>query len=40
MIEFFEISPLSGADKHPDFQVTISFHFDATDVDFAHVESE
>jgi len=40
MPEFFEKSPLSGAGKHPDFQVTSCHHFDSTDVDFAYIESE
>jgi len=33
-------SPLSGAGKHPDFQVTLCLHFDSTDVNFAYIESE
>jgi len=33
-------SPLSGAVKHPDFQVTSCHHFDTTNVDFAYIESE
>jgi hypothetical protein len=40
MIEFFEISPLLGAKKHPDFQVTLCLHFVTTNVDFAYIESE
>jgi len=40
MPEFFEKSPLSGAGKHPDFQVTYSYHFISTNVDFAYIESE
>ncbi len=38
--EFFKKSPLSGAIKHPDFQVTSCHHFDTTNVDFAYIESE
>jgi hypothetical protein len=37
---FFEKSHLSGAGKHPDFQVTSCHHFDTTNVDFACIESE
>jgi hypothetical protein len=40
MPEFFEMSPLSGAGKHPDFQVTLCHHFVTTNVDFAYIESE
>ena len=40
MIEFFEKSPLSGAGKRPDFQVTSCHRFDTTNVNFAYVESE
>jgi hypothetical protein len=40
MPEFFEKSTLSGAGKHPDFQVTSCHHFDTTNVDFAYIESE
>ncbi len=32
MAEFFEMSPLSRAKKHPNFQVTFCLHFDTTDV--------
>ncbi len=39
MPEFFEKSPLSGTEKHPDFQVTSCHHFDSTNVDFAYIES-
>ncbi len=38
--EFFEKSPLSGAGKHHNFQVTLCHHFDTTNVDFAQIESE
>jgi hypothetical protein len=38
--EFFEKSPLSEAEKHPDFQVTSCHHFDTTNVDFTYIESE
>ncbi len=37
---FFEKSHLSGAGKHPDFQVTSCLHFVTTNVDFAYIESE
>ena len=40
MAEFFENSPLSGAGKHPDFQVTLCLQNDTTNVDFAYIESE
>jgi len=40
MLEFFKKSPLSGAGKHPDFQVTSCLHFDTTYVDFAYIKSE
>ena len=40
MSEFFEISPLSGAKKHPDFQVTSCHHFVTTNPNFAYIESE
>ena len=40
MSEFFEKSPLSGAGKHPDFQVTSCYHFVSTNVDFAYIKSE
>jgi hypothetical protein len=33
-------SPLSEAEKHPDFQVTSCHHFVTTNVDFAYIESE
>jgi hypothetical protein len=38
--EFFEKSPLSGAGKHPDFQVTSFLHFVTTNVNFAYIESK
>jgi hypothetical protein len=38
--EFFEKSPLSGAKKHPNYQVTSCHHFDTTNVDFAYIKSE
>ncbi len=38
--EFFEKSPLSGAEKSPDFQVTLCLQNDTTNVDFAYIESE
>ena len=40
MPEFFEKSPLSGAGKHPDFQVTSCYHFVTTNPNFAYIESE
>ena len=40
MPEFFEKPFLSGAGKHPDFQVTSCRHFDTTNVNFAYIESE
>ena len=40
MSEFLEKLPLSGAEKHPYFQVTSCLHNDTTDVVFAYVESE
>jgi hypothetical protein len=40
MPEFFKKSPLPGAKKHLDFQVTSCHHFVTTNVDFAYVESE
>jgi len=40
MSEFFEKSLLSGAGKHPDFQVTLCLHFVTTNVDFAYIKSE
>ncbi len=38
--EFFENSPLSEAEKHPDFQVTSCHHFDTINDDFAYIKSE
>jgi len=40
MPEFFEKSPLLGAEKYPDFQVTLCLRNDTTNVDFAYIESE
>jgi len=40
MSEFFEMSPLSGAEKYPDFQVTSCLQNVSTNVDFAFIESE
>jgi len=34
------MSPLSGAEKHPDFQVTLCLRNVSTHVDFAYIESE
>jgi len=38
--EFFENSPLSEAEKHPDFQVTLCIQNVTTNTDFAYIESE
>jgi len=38
--EFFKKSPLSGAEKHSDFTVTLCLQNVTTDVDFAYIESE
>ena len=38
--EFYKNPPLSGAKKHPDFQVTRCLRFVTTNVDFAYIESE
>ncbi len=38
--EFFKKSPLSGAEKYPDFQVTSCLRFVTTNVNFAYIESE
>jgi hypothetical protein len=40
MPDFFEKPPLSGPEKHTDFEVTSCLHFDTTNVDFAYIESE
>ena len=40
MPEFFEKSPLSGAGKHRDFQVTSCHQNVTTNVNFAYIESE
>jgi hypothetical protein len=40
MPEFFGKLPLSGAEKHPDFQVTSCLQNVSTNVDFAYIESE
>jgi len=40
MPEFFEKSPLSGSEKYPNFQVTSSYYFVTTNVDFVYIESE
>jgi len=40
MPEFFENSPLSKAEKHPDFQVTQCHQNVSTKVDFAYIKSE
>jgi len=38
--EFFKKSPLSGAEKHPDFQVTSCHQNDTTNTNFASIKSE
>jgi hypothetical protein len=38
--EFFTTSPLSGAEKHLNFQVTSCHYFVTTNVDFACIKSE
>jgi hypothetical protein len=38
--EFFKKSPLSKAEKHPDFQVTSCHQNVSTNVDFAYIKSE
>jgi hypothetical protein len=38
--EIFENSPLSGSEKHHNFQVTSCHHFVTTNVDFAYIKSE
>jgi hypothetical protein len=38
--ELFEKSLLSGAGKHPNFQVTLCLQNVSTDTDFAYIESE
>jgi len=40
MLEFFEMSPFSRAEKQPDFKVTLCIHFDTTNIDFTYIESE
>jgi len=40
MPEFFEKSPLSKAEKHPNFQVTSCHQNVSTNVNFAYIESE
>lgn len=40
MVELSEKPPLSGAGKHPDFQVTLCIQNVSIDVNFAYVESE
>jgi hypothetical protein len=39
MPEVFEVSPLSEAKKHPDFQVTPCYQNDTTKLNFAYIES-
>jgi len=38
--EFLKKSHLSGAGKHPDFQVTLCLQNVSTNADFAYIESE
>ena len=40
MPEFFKMSPLSGAEKHHNFQVTLCLHFVTTNANFAYIKSE
>jgi len=40
MPEFFEMSLLSEARKHHNFQVTVCLQNVSTNVDFAYIESE
>jgi len=40
MPEFFEMLPLSGVEKHPDFQLTSCLHFVTTNVNFTYIKSE
>jgi hypothetical protein len=40
MSEFLEKLPLSGVEKHHNFQVILCHHFVTTNVDFAYIESE
>jgi len=40
MPEFFEKSPLSGAEKHLVFQVTSCYQNVSTNVNFAYIESK
>ncbi len=40
MPEFSEKPLLSGAKKHPDFQVTLCLQNVSTNVDFVYIESE
>jgi len=39
MPKFFEISPLSGAEKHHNFQVTLCYQKDTTNVGFGYIET-
>jgi len=38
MPQFFEMSPLSGAEKHRDFKVTSCHQNVTTNVDFGYIE--
>jgi hypothetical protein len=40
MLEFFEKSPLSGAEKHRNYTVTLCSQNDTTNPNFAYIESE
>jgi len=40
MSKFFAKSTFSGAEKHPDFQVTSCLRNVSTDVNFTYIESE
>ena len=37
---FFEKTPISKAEKHRNFQVTLCIHFVTTNANFAYIESE
>jgi hypothetical protein len=39
-MEFFEISLLSGAKKHPDFQVTVRHRFVTTNIKYEIIKSQ
>jgi hypothetical protein len=39
MLEFLEKPPLSEAEKHPNFQVTLCLHNDTTNIKFAYIKT-